>query len=576
MVTIRPPRILALALAAALFPCFAQDHQAQDHQAKASVSRPDGSALVTSSLKGLVFLSDPNALKPNGIDAVGVITTGVDMLSRPSFRDLVTPFLGKPLTFDGLNQITHTVIVYYSSQKHPLVNAVVPEQDVQNGVIQIVVTEFRVGSIRTKGNRWFPSSVVSAPVTLHHGDTINSAQLLSELDAANANPFRHVNLIYEPASQPGYTDLVLQTEDRFPLRLFSGFDNSGTAATGHNRWNAGGTWGNAFGLDQQMTYQFSSSSDLYLGSSRDPGSPSGPAFVSHSLAWSMPLSFGDSISIFGDYERTVPNIGPDLDLVGLNGQASIRYNHVLPRTADFVQSLQAGYDFKTTNNNLNFGGVAISTSTLEIDQFPVSYSANFTDPWGVSSSSTTLIYSPGGLTPNNTASAFQSADAAFGVGLASNRYLYLREDFSRLTKLPYGAVWSTRIVAQASNAGLLYTEQLVAGGPDLLRGYPTNSILGDEGVIVSNELRAPPTRHAFGQSISRLQFLGFWDYGSLHANKAVAGYDDNVDASSIGAGLRYSLRTNITAKFDYGWQLRSLPGIPGIGHNANIGLVFGN
>jgi hemolysin activation/secretion protein len=510
------------------------------------------------------------------MDVAGVITTGIDILSRSSFRNLVAPFLGKPLTFDGLNQITHTVIAYYGSQKHPLVDAVVPEQDVQNGVIQIVVTEFRVGSVRTKGNRWFPNGLVSAPVTLHHGDTINSARLLSELDAANANPFRHVNLVYEPASQPGYTDLVLQTEDRFPLRFFTGFDNSGTAATGHNRWNAGVTWGNAFGLDQQLTYQFSSSSDLYLGSSRGPGSPGGPAFAGHSLGWSMPLSFGDSISVFGDYVRTVPNIGPDLDLVGISGQASIRYNHVLPRTVDFVQSLQAGYDFKSTNNNLNFGGVAISTGSLEINQFPVSYSANLTDHWGVSSLSTTLVYSPGGLTPNNTASAFQSAGAAFGVGLASNRYVYLREDFSRLTKLPYGVVWSTRAIAQASNARLLYTEQLVAGGPDLLRGYPTNSILGDEGVIVSNELRAPPMRRAFGQSIGRLQFLGFWDYGSLHTKKAIAGSDGNVDASSIGTGLRYSLRSNVTAKFDYGWQLRWLPGVPGGGHSANIGLVIGN
>jgi hemolysin activation/secretion protein len=572
VVTTRPLRVLALALTAAtLFPCFAQDRQT-----KTSVSRPDGAALVTPTLKGLVFISDPSALRPNGIDTVGVVTTGIDMLSRPSFRNLLTPFLGKPVTFDGLTQITHTVIVYYTSHKYPLVNVVVPEQDVQNGVIQVVVTEFRVGSIRTKGNRWFPSSMVAAPLTLHHGDTINSARLLSELDAANANPFRHVNLVYEPAPQPGYTDLVLQTEDRFPLRFFSGFDNSGTAATGHNRWNAGVTWGDAFGLDQQMTYQFSSSSDLYLGSSRGPGSSGGPAFASHSLAWSMPLSFGDSVSVFGDYERTVPNIGPDLDLIGLNGQASIRYNHALPRTADFVQSLQAGYDFKTTNNNLNFSGVAILASSVEIDQFPVSYSANLTDRWGVSSSSTTLVYSPGALTPNNTASAFQSAGSTLGIGLASNRYLYLKEDFSRLTKLPYGVVWSTRVVAQASNASLLYTEQLVGGGPDLLRGYPTNSILGDDGIIMSNELRAPSLRRAFGQSIGRLQFLGFWDYGSLRPNKAIEGYDGNVDASSIGAGLRYGLRRNITAKFDYGWQLRSLPGIPGGGHLANIALVVGN
>jgi hemolysin activation/secretion protein len=117
---------------------------------------------------------------------------------------------------------------------------------------------------------------------------------------------------------------------------------------------------------------------------------------------------------------------------------------------------------------------------------------------------------------------------------------------------------------------------LVAGGPDLLRGYQTNSILGDQGVIVSNELRAPPLHNLFRQPIGSLQFLGFWDYGSLHGKEAVAGYDTTLDASSIGTGLRYSLRANVTAKFDFGWQLRSLPGIPGRGHMANIALVIGN
>ncbi len=505
-----------------------------------------------------------------------MVTTEVEMLNHSSFRDLVTPFIGKPLTFGGLDKITHAVVAYYNSHNRPLVNAVVPEQDVQNGVIEIVVTEFRVGSVRSKGNRWFSNSVIAAPVSLHHGDTVNSTRILFDLDAANANPFRHVNLVYEPAAQPGYTDLVLQTEDRFPLRVFSGFDNSGTAATGHDRWNAGVTWGNAFGLDQQITYQFSSSSDLYLGSSRAPGSPAGPVFASHSLSWSMPLPFGDSISVFGDYERALPNVGPDLSLLGLSGQASIRYTHALPRTVNFVQSLQAGYDFKTTNNDLAFGGVSVFGSALEIDQFPVSYSANLTDRWGVDSSSAMLVYSPGGLTPNNTGAAFQSGGFSAGVGLPANRYVYFREDFTRLTRLPYGASWSTRVVAQASNRNLLYTEQLVAGGPDLLRGYPTNSILGDQGVIVSNELRAPPLHNIAEQPIGRLQFLGFWDYGSLHGAKAPASSDGTLNASSIGAGLRYSLRSNVTAKFDYGWQLRSVPGVAGLGHVANIALVVGN
>lgn len=572
MVSISISRFAALALAVStLFPCFAQQQAAKD-----SAQKDNSSNVVTPLLRGLVFIPDSSKLRARGIDTAGIITTGIGVLNRPSFHESMASYLGKPLTFAGLHRITSFVVGYYRSHHHPLVNVVVPEQNVEGGVVQIVVTEYRVGSVHVTGNRWFSSSAIAAPFTLRPGDTINSTRILSDLDEANANPFRRVNLIYKPDQRSGYTDLVLQTEDRLPLRFYTGFDNSGTAATGHNRWNAGVVWGNVFGLDQQLSYRFSSSSDLYQGSSRFPGAPGGPAFISHTLTWSTPLAVGGTLSIFGDYERTVPNIGPDLGLVGLNGQASIRYNHSLPRTARFAESIQTGYDFKTTDNDLAFGGTSVFATSAEIDQFPVSYSANLTDDWGITSSSTTLVYSPGSLTPDNTAAEFQNASAGYGPGLASNRYLYLREDLSRLTRLPLGAAWSARIVAQISNASLLYTEQLVAGGPELLRGYPTNSILGDEGVIVSNELRTPPFLKGMKRSVGRVQFLGFWDYGSLHAHQATAGYDSNVDASSIGVGMRYRFRRTVSAKFDYGWQLRSLPGIPGGGHLANIALVVGN
>ena len=557
--------LLLLLLGSALIPGLADDVQT-------STVQHSGSSVVTPELKGLVFLPSVAALLPNGASTTGIVTTGIAMLDTQSFREQVKPYLGKSLSLAGLKEITKTVVTFYNAHNHPLVDAVVPEQDVQSGVIQIIVTEFRVGTIRAKGNRWFSSSIIEAPLTLHHGDTIDTSRILSALDAANSNPFRRVNLIYEPSQQPGYTDLVLQTQDRWPLRFYSGFDNSGTAATGHTHWNAGATWGNAFGLDQQLTYQFSSSSDLYLGSSRSPGQPGGPSFMSHGLVWSMPLSFGDSISVFGNLQRAVPNIGPDLGLVGLSSQASIRYNHALPRTRNFVESVQVGYDFKTTNNDLAFGGVSVLSNSVDIDQFPLSYSASLTDRWGVDSSATTLVYSPGSLTANNNARAFASS----GIGQPSSHYFYLREDFTRLTKLPLGAVWSSRLLAQKSNAGLLYTEQIIAGGPELLRGYQPNSVMGEEGVILSNELRTPPFRQMGERNIGQLQFLGFWDYGALHSKEDGFGYGGNLTASSIGTGLRYSLRNNVNVKFDYGWQLRSLPGVPGGGHMANVGLILGN
>ncbi|HEY3936293.1 MAG TPA: ShlB/FhaC/HecB family hemolysin secretion/activation protein [Bryobacteraceae bacterium] len=452
---------------------------------------------------------------------------------------------------------------------------IAPEQDVTTGVIQIVVTEFRVGEVRVQGNRWFSDNLVSAPIRLRHGDTIDGQTVLNELDAANANPFRRVDLLYQPSSQPGYTDLVLNTHDRFPLSVYTGFDNSGTPVTGRSRWNLGATWGNALWHDQQLSYQFSASDNFFTGNNgAAPGEPNGASYLSNTLIWTMPLRAHDSLSIFGSYQKSVPNIGASFGLIGKSGQASIRYNLGLHRTSRFNQALQFGYDFKTTNNNLDFGGAEVSRNSAEIDQFPVAYTANRTDALGTSSFTTSLTFSPGGLTPNNHSNDFQPGLNQSGIPGAMSRYTYWRSDLTRLTRLPQKAVWAFRMMGQTSSTNLLYTEKLLAGGPDLLRGYDPNSVYGDRGIILSNELRSPSFTPLPERGLGQWQFIAFWDYGHLMAAHATAGEVNTLSASSIGPGVRYNLRSNLTARFDYGWQLIHLPNADPRSHLASLGLTI--
>ena len=537
--------------------------------------------LVVPVLKGLVFLPSPNLLHANGSTVAGIATSNIGLLEKKEFGALLSPYIGHSLTFGQLDTVTNSVVSYYRNNNHPLVDVVVPEQDVHYGTIQIVVTEFRVGEIRVEGNKWFSDRAVVAPLSLQHYAAINSNQMLGMLDAANANPFRKVNLLYEPSTQPGYTDLVLQTQDRFPLRVYSGYDNSGTPITGRGRWNMGVNWGNALWHDQQLNYQFTSSTDLWHGGhSSGSGSASGASFLAHSLSWSMPLAFGSSISVFGAYERSVPNVGQDFGLVGLSGQASVRYSFPLPRTKSFTQSIQAGYDFKTTNNNLDFGGYMISRNSTEVDQFPLIYSASRVDSYGVTGFTTTLVYSPGGITPANNDAAFQPAAGQSGRIAAHANYTYWRNDVNRLTRLPYRFALSTRLITQMSNRSLLNTEQISVGGPEILRGYDPYSILGDQGFVLSNELRTRTfgraNRDGVAKFLGQSQFLGFWDYADLHNKNATETTIANIAASSVGVGFRYNLSSYASLRFDFGWQLQQLPFPTGRGTLANFSILVGN
>jgi hemolysin activation/secretion protein len=526
------------------------------------------STVVVPSLKGIVFLAAQGDFKKTGVSREGVSASGLPLLEQASFKNSIAAYIGQPLTLKGLNEITAKVSALYKQASHPIVDVVAPEQDVASGVIQVLVTEFRVGEVRAQGNRWFSDEVITAAIRLQHGDTINTNAVLNDLDAANANQFRRVDLVYQPSSQPGYTDLVLNTQDRLPVTVYSGFDNSGTAATGRSRWNLGATWGNAFEHDQTLSYQFSASDNFF-----NRGGPTN--YLSNGLSWSMPLRNGtDSVSLFANYQISTPDVGADFGYKGKAGQAGARYSIGLPRTRRFVETVQLGYDFKFTNNNLAFGGTQVSRTSAQIDQFPVAYAFNISDAQGSSALTTTLVYSPGGMTPTNSSLYFQPGLNQSGVPGASARYVYWRTDFTRLNKLPGKFVYAFRFLGQTSSTNLLYTEKLLGGGPDILRGYDPNSVAGDRGVILSNELRTRAFRLFPERNAGEVQFYTFWDYGHLITAQAFPGVINSLTASSVGTGVRYNLRSNFTTHVNYGRALIQLPDTNAFARNSFVDLAL--
>jgi hemolysin activation/secretion protein len=319
--------------------------------------------------------------------------------------------------------------------------------------------------------------------------------------------------------------------------------------------------------DQQLFYQFSASDNFF--------SRNGPVgFLSNALSWTMPVRNTDSLIIFGNYQKSIPNIGSDFGYVGKSGQASIRYSIALHRSKHYVQTLQFGDDFKTTNNNLAFGGTDVSKTSTEIDQFPLAYAANLTDKLGASSFSTSVIFSPGQMTDNNTTTAFRPQIGQSGIAGASSHYTYWRTEFNRLNKLPKNGVYAFRVIGQTSTTNLLYTEKLSGGGPDILRGYDPYSVYGDRGVLMSNELRTaalkPWPEHALGEA----QLYIFWDYGHLTTAQSYAGVVNSLSASSIGSGLRYNLRSNLSTHVDYGRALIQLPNTNAAARNSFVDLAL--
>ncbi|GAA4498498.1 ShlB/FhaC/HecB family hemolysin secretion/activation protein [Gluconacetobacter tumulicola] len=532
---------------------------------------PPSGTVVIPVLKGLVFLPDIRALNPSGPPAgtTGIVHTGLPLLGREDFTRKLAAYLGKPLKISDLDAIAQETNAFYKKNGHPFVYVIVPPQNISSGTVQIVVTEYRLGALKVTGNRWFSSALLRQNSGLVPGRPLNLADVQVAQDRLNDNPFRTVDSLFSPGTAQGTTDVTLQTSDRLPLHVYASYDNAGVPMMGRSEWAVGGTWGNVAGLGQILSYQFTHSvSDLYSG---------------HAISWSTPLPWHDRLQVFGSYAWEHPDYrsnGISFNEAGHSGQASLRYIHDLPALAVWphtrlTQNIQVGYDFKTTNNTLEFGGAQIFASEAEVNQFPVVYNATMSDPYGQTTFQNQLVFSPGGLT-----GADRKSNARTLVPGASNRYVYDTMTLTRTTWLPGGATWILQATGQVASANLMYSNQLGLGGLYMARGYATDTALGTEGASVTNEVRAPAfsLTHivAPNAQLYDTQQVGvFYDYGHVSQVHPIAQSINESDLSSIGLDLHSGVGRYASMTFNVGWRLHGLPPSRALNGFGNKG-AFGN
>lgn len=520
---------------------------------KAKISR----RVIISFLKGIVFISsvkmfNKNGVSPSVLNAQGLYFKSLPLLNNNQFISSVSRYINKPLTFKGLNNIISLVRSLYKSDNITFIDVTAPPQNVSNGVLQIVVIPYKVGSIKVSGNRYFSNSYIIFQSGIRSGATLSRSALLSDMNWLNKNPFLRSDALLSPGKAPGYMDLDLLTKDVIPFRVYAGYDNQGIPSLGMNEWDAGFNYGNAFGLGQMLSYQIAQSFNA--------------RYRSDSLSYDIPFPWHGRVELSGSYSTASPYINQYFSELGRNAQASIYYKQQLAPfhtgKVSFNQTIGAGYDFKTTNNNLAFGGLQVFQGTAQIDQFPIFYNITESDPYGVTSLYNRFVLSPGGMNADNSTASFNTIYAG-----TRSKYIYDNLDLSRTQYMPLSTQIVSGVDFQAANHNLLYSEQMAAGGIYSAPGYSPDTATGSRGVILNEEFKLPPVNmlSSFGlkgRNAIPVNFGLFWDYADLSSVNnvsGVTGIPNTAVIESTGASLHTVIEGHFDLRFALGWKLRSVP-----------------
>lgn len=512
---------------------------------------------VTANLIGIAFLGKLDEVSPKGMSDVSGVRNSVPGLSSEAAKQIAAPYFGKRITMKDLDEVCRQVMAYFEEIQQPVVTAVVPEQEIRGGVVQILVVKGQMGKVRVDGNRYFKSENLQSDIRLQPGDDLDMGTLTDDVAWLNSNPFRQVDPSLAPGSQPGQTDVILNVKDRFPIRPFVSYDNFGIQSLGYNRFSAGFSACDIWtGFDQQLNYQYMSSGDFN-------------SLVSNSGAYVASLPWHHNLSIFGAYSKANPDPINSFSQNGYFWQMSMRYNIPLPTLSaleglDYRHQIYLGYDFKASDTNIFFLGAELPSTynglvgLYNISQFTLGYGFNLVDPLGSTAFETVLYGSPGGMTSNNTNTAFQQID-----GGADAQYIYGKFSLSRLFRLPGDAAVMLSGQIQQADSNLMPSESFGIGGYDTVRGYDQRSANGDNAYLGNIEIRSPPISFwqiaGAGEALDQLIFLAFLDYGQVLQYSSDTTTSENWHLMSVGPGLRYNIGPYFNLRFDWGFQLQQAP-----------------
>lgn len=523
----------------------ARPGKAADRELEASKAGADeakGPALA-----GVRIVGSREEIQAKGDLAVKGIQVGpgrdLDILRGDEFRAWLDIYLGKPITDSSIGHLQRDIVRFYRDRGRPLVDVVVPEQEsVGKGVLQVFVLEAVLGKLEVEGNKWSKYGLFSTNVRLRAGEPIDTGRLIEDVDWLNQNPGRHVEAAFKPGEKVGQSDVVLRVDERRPVRVYVGYEDNGPQFTGEDRVFAGFNWFNAFGLDHRFSYQYTTDVEFDF-------------IHAHTASYEIPLPWRHTITVYGghiDSEADFPTAAFSQE--GTSYQVSVRYQVPLPRCRKVNHGFSAGLDFKSFDNNLEFGGVPVFGTAVDIAQLALAYNAAMPDKFGATALRLETFISPGDLTGNN-----EDADFATQRRFSSASYAYARLNIQRETRLPQDFLWVVRGLGQLADGNLQGSEQLGLGGGTTVRGYDEREANGDRGWLISTELLTPPLPllRNFDKDLPEgLRLLAFWDHGEAHRIDTIPGEDPHLVLSSVGVGLRYNFNRNASVRFDYGWQIK--------------------
>ncbi|MBK8958920.1 MAG: ShlB/FhaC/HecB family hemolysin secretion/activation protein [Proteobacteria bacterium] len=485
---------------------------------------------------------------------------GNTMLPQEDVERAVYGHLGEGKSIADVNDAQKQLETLYHERGFGSVLVDVPEQDVQNGVVKLKVTEGRVGRMQVTGSRYFSLGRIKSKLpSLASGEVPNLSQVQKELATlAQMSRDRTITPVLKPSRTPGKLDVELKVKDTLPLHGSLELNDRYSADTTHLRLNAALHYDNlwqrehSIGIAYQVSPEASDEVEVY----------------SANYLW----RFEDSdhlLALYGVKSNTnVATIGT-LGVIGSGVIGGARY--IVPLTAfdGVYHSLSLGADYKDFDEQIGFDQGGTVVTPISYLKFSAAYSGTYAWHQQLSHVEAVFNLGPDGL--GNTHKEFERKRFK-----AKPSFAYLQVTADNLTPLPAGAALFARVSGQVSGDPLITNEQFSVGGVDDVRGYLEAERLGDNAVASTLELRSMNLARHYPKQLRNLELVAFTDAAALRTLSPLPGSKKSAMLWSTGLGVRVEAAKHLEAALMWAYPLRAGDRTPSGDQRVhfNLGVEF--
>ena len=402
--------------------------------------------------------------------------SGNKLLTEQELQSVVEKWKNKPLTFDDLQNVIADIQEYYSS-KNRIVKALLPEQEIKDGIVSIKIIEGVLGDVVVEQKSQKPRMAAETIKKYFKGEKdsvyIDTKDLQRKIFILNDLPGVNAIGTYEQGKKEGESNFKVTVEDTPFFKGEVAAANFGSKSTGSNQTIANVSFNNISGIGDLFSVNGikSSGSDYVQGSYAVPILYDGLklALNASKLDYQTLSSFSSTNQSKGDAKTYSANFTYPVyrtDRASVNAKVGYETKDYLNTNVLTAATIS---DYKIDNMIAGLNGFLYNS-----DQSSISYNANVTF---------------GRLKINDAAQETSDNTSAKTKG----SFEKLAFNISRNQTLPdlKNTNWLISVDGQTANKNLNSSEQISLGGPYAVRAYPTGQGSGSQGVILKTELQYP-------------------------------------------------------------------------------------